>query len=157
MSHFKYPQHCVSPTPDGGQLEIRAVLVDGTRAYFQLSGELDLATARFLNTVLAQHFFDGRRFVRLDLSGLRFLDCAGLRALVGAHNECLSLHGTLVLTHVGQPAARLLELTGLDGALFISDGVSDARRGRPKQDKDARPHQLVTSGIRCATNRKRVP
>lgn len=64
----------------------------------------------------------------LDLSGLRFVDCTRLRTLVQAHNECLAHRGTLILDHVGRPAARLLELTGLSEVLFISDkGPAPAR------------------------------
>jgi anti-sigma B factor antagonist len=115
---------------DTGTLDVRTVLAEGTRAYLRLCGELDLATADSLTGVLDQQFDSGRRIIHLDLSGLRFVDCTGLRTLVHAHNDCLAHRGTLILTHVGPPTARLLELTGLSEALFISDQVAAPRRVR---------------------------
>jgi anti-sigma B factor antagonist len=108
---------------DTGMLSVRTVLVEGTRAYLRLCGELDLATADSLTGVLDQQFDSGRRSIHLDLSGLRFVDCTGLRTLMRAHNECLAHRGNLILTHVGPPTARLLALTGLSEALFIIDEV----------------------------------
>ncbi|MDT4927242.1 MAG: hypothetical protein QOF92_109 [Pseudonocardiales bacterium] len=136
MSQIASPrQHCEPAT--AGALEIRTVLVDGARAYLQLCGELDLATADQLTSVLTRHLLGGRRFVRLDLSGLDFLDCAGLRSLVSGHNVYLARGGTLVLTHVGPRPARLLEITELDGALLI--GSTTPERGRPHRVTGRRP------------------
>jgi anti-sigma B factor antagonist len=115
---------------DTGVLEVRTVLTEGTRAYLRLCGALDLATADSLLGALNQQFGSGRRNIHLDLSGLRFVDCTGLRALVHAHNECLAHRGTLILDHVGRAAARLLELTGLSEVLFISDEEPAPRRIR---------------------------
>jgi anti-anti-sigma factor len=136
MFPFKAPREsayrrCVAAVGDDtGMLAVRTVLAEGTWAYLRLCGELDLATADSLTGVLDQQFKSGRRIIHLDLSGLRFIDCTGLRTLVHAHNECLAHRGTLILTKVGGPAARLLELTGLSEALFISDEVPAPRRVR---------------------------
>jgi anti-sigma B factor antagonist len=121
-------RHLAAVGSDTAMLAVRTVLAEGARAYLRLCGELDLATADRLIGVLDQQFDSGRRIIHLDLSGLRFIDCIGLRTLVHAHNECLAHRGALILTHVGPPTTRLLELTGLSEALFISDGVPAARR-----------------------------
>ncbi|HEY2167434.1 MAG TPA: STAS domain-containing protein [Jatrophihabitantaceae bacterium] len=109
---------------DTGMLDVRTVLAQGRWAYLWLCGELDIATAGSLAGIIDEQFDSGRRIIQLDLSGLRFIDCTGLGTLMHAHNECLAHRGTLILSHVGPPAARLLELTGLSEVLFITDKVT---------------------------------
>jgi anti-anti-sigma factor len=94
---------------------------DASRVALQLAGEMDLANADLLTAVVANQLGNGRRFVRLDLCELRFVDCAGLRAIIDAHNDCLAAHGMLVLTGVPPRIAKLLSITGLDEALLIAD------------------------------------
>jgi anti-sigma B factor antagonist/stage II sporulation protein AA (anti-sigma F factor antagonist) len=108
-------------------LDVRTVLAQGRWAYLWLCGELDIATADSVASIIDEQFDSGRRIIQLDLSGLRFIDCTGLGTLVHAHNECLAHRGTLILSHVGPPAARLLELTGLSEVLFITDKVPPLR------------------------------
>jgi anti-anti-sigma factor len=57
---------------------------DGTR--LTLTGDLDLATAPVLRDRLNQARAE-RRDVRLDLSKLGFVDCAGMTALIEAVND----------------------------------------------------------------------
>lgn len=49
----------------------------------------------------------------LDLSGVEFMDCSGLGALVHARNHADLLGARLVLRGAGRPVLRLLKLTGL--------------------------------------------
>lgn len=113
-----------------GTLEIVAVPIEPTQATVQLQGVVDFATAVFVTQTLDEQLEQGHRFVRLDLSRLTFLDCAGLGALVSAHFRFLSTGGALVLTGVGGRAARLLQLTHLDQALLIADGPGEPPRAR---------------------------
>ena len=108
---------------ENGTLEVRTIVSEGSRACLRLTGELDLATADTLSGVLDQELASGRRTIYVDVSGLNFIDCSGLRVLVHAHNGCLARRGGLVLSHVGPPIARLLDWTGLSEALFVSDEV----------------------------------
>lgn len=96
-------------------------------AIVQLQGELDLANAEVLAAVLAEQLGLGCDTIRLDVSRLSFLDCAGLRVIVDGHNRCLANRGLLLLTGVGGRVARLLEITGLDEALFTTEGIDVPR------------------------------
>lgn len=113
--------------------ELSAVHVDATQATVGVRGEMDLSTADLAAGVLDNQLACGYRFVRLDLSRLTFLDCAGLRVLVHTHNRFLAAGGTMVLTGVGPGVARLLRITGLDEALLIADGPSGPPRVRRRQ------------------------
>ena len=73
---------------------------DATRAVVALQGEMDLANAGLLVGVLANQLEVGRRYVRLDVSGLEFVDACGLSAILEAHNAFLAAHGNLVLTGI---------------------------------------------------------
>ena len=101
------------------EFEVRVQLSRGDRATLKLSGELDLCSVDLLEAVLQNHITTGRRHIRLDMSGLTFIDCAGLRAVVDAHNALLLERGRLDLIRVGSPTARLLRITELDTALNI--------------------------------------
>jgi anti-anti-sigma factor len=117
-------------TAQSGLLEIVAVGIDASQSTVQVHGELDLASADTLTAALEHELTVGHRFVRLDLSRLTFTDCAGLRALVAAHNRFLAARGTMVLTGLRPQVTRLLAITHLDDALFVADGA--ARRDRAR-------------------------
>jgi anti-anti-sigma regulatory factor len=73
------------------------------------------------------HLDAGRRFLRLDLSEVTFLDAASLGGIIRVHHRALERRGTLVITGARPPVARLLRLTSLDEVLFV---------GGPRADDD---------------------
>jgi len=113
-----------------GLLDITTTATDGLRAELAVHGELDMATVGLLIHALCDQLRAGRRFVRLDMSGLSFLGGRGLAALVTAHNAFLAKRGMLTLSGVTAPAQRLLTLTHLDEVLFTDwtphDGPASA-------------------------------
>jgi len=98
----EYPQFAICESEEDG----------GTR--LTLTGELDLATAPALRDRLNQSRADGRD-VRLDLSKLGSVDCAGMSVLIQAVNAArtdgvrLDLEGNLA-----PRVRRLAELTHPD-------------------------------------------
>ena len=83
-------------------------------------GELDLETASTLERVL-ERLICGPLALEIDLSGVTFADCAGLRPIRQALRQ-----GSYSLTRVrlsgGAPAVqRVLELTGLHEPLTPAD------------------------------------
>ncbi|MGO4462864.1 STAS domain-containing protein [Streptomyces sp. M-16] len=107
-------------------------------AVVAMGGDLDIATAtaptprRELTTALNAH-----REVVLDQSGVDFMDCAGLGALVHAHNLAGRLGARLVLRGAGRPVLRLLKLTGLDRRLRAEPGPG-APAGAPRAKGETR-------------------
>jgi anti-sigma B factor antagonist len=75
-------------------------------------GDIDLESAPSLCVDLLDAL-DTHREVVLDLSGVTFMDCAGLRALVHARNHADRRGARLILRRPGAPVLRLLRLTGL--------------------------------------------
>jgi anti-anti-sigma factor len=108
-------------------MSVQTVRFDDTKALVKVNGELDLSTAAPLWAVLDSHLAAGRRFLRLDLSGVTFLDATALTGITRAHKELLARRGTLVVTGVRSLVGRVLRMTGLDEVLFV---------GGPRADDD---------------------
>jgi anti-sigma B factor antagonist len=104
----------------GFGLTLTVTKSDALRANVRLAGDLDLASARLLTAALEHEIDSGRRYLRLDLSGVGFLDSAGVEALVAAHWMFLERRGTLILLGLTRTARRLVELTGTDRILLIA-------------------------------------
>lgn len=104
---------------------LTVVDLDPLRAVIEAAGELDLAARQDLGDALRHHEDARRRFLRLDLSRVTFLDCSCLGVICAAHVRLLDRHGLLTLSGVDGPVARLLELTGLDEHLFVVPSDED--------------------------------
>ena len=87
------------------------------------TGELDIATAPALDEALnrAMNGCPDPHLV-VDLHGVTFMDCAGLRPLLRARNR---IQGQLWLRNVSPPAARLLALAGLTHTFVVVSGVPE--------------------------------
>jgi|SRR5689334_13288905 len=116
-----HPENSVRPNARASLTTLRQ---DPSRALVRAVGEWDLANAEVLAELLEEHEKAGRRFVRLDVSAVSFLDCTCLDVLVTAHRRLLAARGTLVLTGVTPRLMRLLGLARLDRVL-LTTSLSD--------------------------------
>jgi anti-sigma B factor antagonist len=90
------------------------------RSVLLLQGELDVSNRDRLRCAISKALERHSPILVVDLSGLSFTDCAGLSALVWAHQR-LAGHGhQLVITGAKPIVRRLLHLTGLDTYLHLS-------------------------------------
>lgn len=104
----------------GHGLTITIAKRDAMRAGLRIVGELDLASVPILEACLENLLAVGSRYIRADLSGLSFIDCAGLGALLRAHNEFLAARGTLVITGAGPQTRRVMRIAALEDVLFVA-------------------------------------
>ena len=98
---------------------VRTVAQDDWRALVELSGQLDIANASQLRDELDRHLDAGRRVLRVDAANVDFMDSTAVGALVAANSRCRQMHGSLILTGVRRPLARLLQVAGLDRILLV--------------------------------------
>jgi len=89
-----------------------------------VAGELDHVSAPVLQEILLDELFVHRDVV-LDLQGVRFIDAAGLRALVAANNAASGLECQFIVANPQPMTIRLLRLTGLFRALRIETSEPD--------------------------------
>jgi stage II sporulation protein AA (anti-sigma F factor antagonist) len=106
--------------PVGELLTVETIRFDERRAAVAVHGDLDVSTAAELWSVLQRHLTAGRRYLRVDLAAVKFIDAAAVTAIVEVHHEALYRRGTLVLVGVTPPVAKVFALTGVDETLFIT-------------------------------------
>jgi len=121
------------PTEDltrpGELLSIETVRVDDRRASVSVHGDLDVSTAAALWSMLQNHLTAGRRYLRVDLSAVTFIDASAVTAILEVHHEALYRRGTLVLTGITPAVAKVLALTGVDETLFLAGSPVVPRAG----------------------------
>ena len=93
---------------------------DATVLY--LLGEVDPHTIDTLDRAVDEALQAAPSLV-LDLSGVSFIDSAGLRSLIRAQRGVEALSGALVLRAPRPSTVRVLEITGLTGELTIEPAV----------------------------------
>ena len=125
-----------------------------------VAGEIDIATATRLRERLFELAASGRPLVA-DLDQVRFIDSAGLAALVGAANRAAAHGGSLHVVCARPRIRQLFRLTGLDRRLppaypgrgpgRLDGGPGHAPlAGRRRQPRDrtrarAHPHPSTSS------------
>jgi len=107
----------------GPSFEIReAVDADGA-VRLALIGELDIAVADRVEDRFRQLREDGRR-VRLDLSGLEFIDSSGVRAIVlGLKHSREAGHELEVDHRISASVQRMIEIMGIEPQLWPEDST----------------------------------
>ena len=87
-----------------------------------LGGEIDMSTVQRLAKVVDEILItDAPPRMVLDLSGVTFCDSQGLGTLVVLSRKATMAQSYLVLTNVGDFLLRVLDITGLRGALAIQE------------------------------------
>ena len=78
-----------------------------------VGGELDLATGPLLAYRITEQLADAHcRSVRLNLSDVNFIDCAGLGALLQARQDALAAGKEVVIHRAGPRVRQFLQRTG---------------------------------------------
>jgi anti-sigma B factor antagonist len=90
-----------------------------------LSGELDAIDAEGIGGLITTVAVRVPWLI-VDLAGLEFIDCAGMRALAAADRKARQARGGLVLAAPIQPVPRMLELSGLMTGVPVCASVEQA-------------------------------
>jgi anti-anti-sigma factor len=146
-------------TPPEAPFALTVDRFDPDHASLRAAGELDLAAAGPLADLLHQTVeVAGRRFIRLDLSEVAYMDCSCLGVLVGAHCRLRAIGGQLTLTSVSGAVDRLVRLTHLDQRLQTAEEPTEpAGLGArsPRQLRPAPPYVPVEHTT-CSIKHARV-
>ncbi|GAA0938645.1 STAS domain-containing protein [Virgisporangium aurantiacum] len=98
-----------------------AVERTAAEAVVKLAGEIDMSTVQRLSKVVGDMLAnEPPPRVVLDLSEVTFCDSQGLGTLVVLSRKAGLVQSHLVLTNVGDFLLRVLDITGLRGALMIN-------------------------------------
>jgi anti-anti-sigma factor len=104
--------------------------LDAGVAVIVLSGRLTFGRdAEQFDGVVRKQLDEGdRRFV-LDVSGLEYIDSAGIGALVSSLSNIKKAGGDLRLAGANQRIVRLFAMTGVDKLLTVYPTVAEAAAG----------------------------
>lgn len=98
-----------------------SVTKDGDAFTVAVAGELDFGDSDTLIDGARLAFGDGGcSALTLDLSGVTFMDCSGLSALMQISSESEQHGGTFQIVSASPCVLRLLALADPDGALPVS-------------------------------------
>lgn len=112
-------------------------------------GEVDLYSSPSLKTSLIEVDGVGWPLVIVDLSGVSFIDSAGLGVLVGALRRAREDGGELALVCDSEGILKILRLTGLDRVFPLAATVDKAleTQGDNVSQRDTRrPHRSSRVG-----------
>jgi anti-anti-sigma factor len=101
-------------TPAEAVIETRTD--DSGAPVIAVSGELDMSNSARLEAAVESAVAGGPERLVFDLSGLRFMDSAGIAVLLGAAGRV----GTIEVRDPSPPVRRVVELTGLEGVLSVT-------------------------------------
>jgi anti-sigma B factor antagonist len=93
----------------------------------RIDGELDLYTAPEVHEELSA-LPASVRYVLVDLTGLSFMDSAGVATLLSGARRLAKRSGTMMLVIADRSILRALEVTGLDRYFEIRDDYEAAAR-----------------------------
>ena len=94
-------------------------------AVLGVAGDIDVATASGFRAALLEAVERSDRLV-VDLSGVTFLDCAGLSALAAVVRHMRATGGSLRLVGATGIVGRVIGLTRLDEVVVVEPTVADA-------------------------------
>jgi anti-anti-sigma factor len=112
-----------TPVPDQGQAATQALVTVERRpdaALISVAGEIDLANAKTTEQQILQGVGDGLSAVTLDLTGLRYIDSAGLWILfrLGTALMTAGIAGEVVVPADG-PIRRMVDTAGVAAVLPV--------------------------------------
>jgi anti-sigma B factor antagonist len=94
-----------------------------------VTGEVDLYTAPDLKTTIYEVLDSGANDIILDMTGLEFMDSAGLGVLVGTLKRVRSAGGSLYLVCDRENLLKVFSLTGLDKVFSICPTLEECPLG----------------------------
>jgi anti-sigma B factor antagonist len=118
----------------------------------RVAGEVDIATVAAFRAALWSA--PARPVLALELSELRLLSAAGVRALLAAHLRVRAQGGELVLVDPAPAVARVLRATGLHRVIPVLESGLGGRVPVPAPSRGALPPAARPAGVRPPVARR---
>lgn len=81
-------------------------------AVIHCHGELDMSVSDHLRAAIERVYTPGLAVIRIDTTGLSFMDSSGIHCLIETEQRCQE-HGTRLEVIPSRPVARLLAIAGV--------------------------------------------
>lgn len=102
------------------------LVITPTGSGFAVTGEIDAHTAPEITEAIGSWAADS---LRIDMSGVEFVDSSGLRVLIEAHQSRLAEGRSMTIVSPSPVVARLFDIAGVDQYLDIATDASDSATG----------------------------
>ena len=107
---------------------------DGNETTVDVGGEIDLCSGQRLLRLLLDIIRERGPVLAVDLAGVTFMDCGGVRVLLAVRSRARRLGGRLSVVAVSPPAHRVLAILNLDTVLVTpTPSTMDDQRGEELQ------------------------
>src|SRR5580704_11373662 len=107
------------------ELQIDSQVVGGVPTIY-LQGELDSYSAPRVRNILETLTENQHPTVLIDMTGLEYIDSAGLGVLVAALKEVNDHDGALAIMGLTPAVARVFRVTGLDNLFMVCTDADEA-------------------------------
>jgi anti-sigma B factor antagonist len=108
---------------DRQALTLRLDVTAGPTAVVE--GEIDLATASQFRDALLSELVRGGGSLHLNLSGVEFMDTAGIHVLLATRRRAALMGGHVCVVAFSHPVSRICELAGVSRDLLASACASE--------------------------------
>ena len=102
-----------------GRLHLELGVEEGV-AFLTVAGDLDLATVEEFRERATGALTDFAGTLRIDLSGVRFIDSSGIGALITIRERAAAGRHALILDRPSSRVRTVLALAGLTGAFQLT-------------------------------------
>jgi anti-sigma B factor antagonist len=103
-----------------------------------MPAEIDMINASDVSDLLAAVAAQSPQVITADMTATEFCDSAGVRALVRAHEQAAADGAELRLALGDSPAARIIQLIGLDQIVPLYHDVQQSL-ATPRNEPGSRP------------------
>jgi anti-sigma B factor antagonist len=95
----------------------------GDDRIIEVSGEVDVFSARPFKAALTRELDHGNYSVVVDLSRVEYMDSTGLGVLVAAFKRAREHHGTISLVGLNRQLTKIFDMTGLNRVFDIRKSI----------------------------------
>jgi anti-anti-sigma regulatory factor len=111
------------------RFDVETTRSDELRANLKVSGLIDAGAAAVLAQVIDGHIRAGRRFLRVNVGGVRSFGGSAIDVIALAHERLLARRGTMILTGVSAGMEAVLRTaTPASPLLLVSPTAADLPR-----------------------------
>ena len=95
---------------------------------FTLEGDLDVSGAQNLRSQFAANIQDNDKFVAFDMTGVPYINSAGLGAIIGFLRNIELREGHLFLLNTQDKVRRVFQIASLEAKLLFIDSLEMANK-----------------------------
>jgi anti-anti-sigma factor len=95
---------------------------------FSLEGDLDVSGAQTLRSQFAANIQDSDKFVVFNMSGVPYINSAGLGAIIGFLRNIQLRDGHLFLMNPQEKVRRVFQIASLEPRMLFVDTIETARK-----------------------------